>query len=895
MLSVQTNVTSLVAQENLRVDTNFQSRTIQRLTSGYRINSSGDDPAGLAVANGYRNAEAELTQGIQNANDGISTLQIIDGGLNNIGQILDRLKTLATQSASDTFTGDRNVLNSEFQGLVQEINRQAQSIGLDQNGTFARSLSVYIGGGRAHGANTAATNSSLQFDLSAATVDAKSLGLTGMQAIGGTEGTTDIGNGSPHTSVSAIINDANNTTASTGWTVFYFAGSGFSGSDAVAVSVNTQSVSDVNTLVTAINSAIENAGNNGTAAATAFKNANIRATVNTDSTGKSQLAFTSSTTAFQVQAGDMVSNALMGNFADASSSADSAALTSTVAGKVNALDGDVTGAQVKISGAGMESPVTLTLGADVTVAAAVSDLTTQIAQSSALTNIGLTVAVTGGKLTFSSATGEKFQVEVNGDTHGYLGMGSFTAADDTTFTGTHYDNSAAYGTTNVEISLNGGDSSGNLITVDLNAGDATAATKASTGTSANVAAAVGHNNLTINVDGAGAVAVDLTGAVTMVDVAAKINATAGLAGIASVSSADHLVLTSTTKGAHSSIVVAGSAGLADLGLGASAVGKSRTAASVASDINNQIAANSTLAAAGLTAVAAGTDGSAGTATITIKSLNPQGGNTGVTLFRIDAYGGTYANVGFGVAGKTFTGLTVSNATDYVVNAGGASSTGALGFTGLTLGNDSQAVTISATDTSGALQSKTITLTNNSTLRNGDSIDDAINAINTALQQTNNTTLQKIVAVKDNSGGTEKIDFISSLASFQVSIGSTASGNGLSGQGTTVFSAALAGGSSLDIATQQGATDAISALTTAVSALGSAQANVGKAQNTLNYAIGLAQSQMANLSAAESRIRDADMAAEAANLTKAQVLQQSAIAAMVQANSAPQAVLTLLRG
>src|SRR5215813_14840573 len=109
--SFQTNVTSLTAQENLRVTSNFQSQTITRLTSGFRINSSGDDAAGLAVANKYRSDVAELQQGVRNANDGLSTLQIIDGGLSNISKMLDRLKTLATESASATFSGDRNTLN----------------------------------------------------------------------------------------------------------------------------------------------------------------------------------------------------------------------------------------------------------------------------------------------------------------------------------------------------------------------------------------------------------------------------------------------------------------------------------------------------------------------------------------------------------------------------------------------------------------------------------------------------------------------------------------------------------------------------------------------------------------------------------------------------------------
>src|SRR3954462_14947437 len=109
--SIQTNVNSLIAHENLRVNGNFQSQTIQRLTSGFRINSSGDDAAGLAIANQFRSDTAELMQGVRNANDGISTLQIIDGGMNNISRMLDRLKTLATQSSSSTFTGDRTVLN----------------------------------------------------------------------------------------------------------------------------------------------------------------------------------------------------------------------------------------------------------------------------------------------------------------------------------------------------------------------------------------------------------------------------------------------------------------------------------------------------------------------------------------------------------------------------------------------------------------------------------------------------------------------------------------------------------------------------------------------------------------------------------------------------------------
>ena len=173
MISFQTNVDSLVAQQNLRVNSNFQSNTIRQLTSGYRINSSGDDAAGLAVANSYRNSIAQLTQGVRNANDGVSQLQIIDGGLSNISQILDRLQTLATESASSTFTGDRTTLNKEYQSLLTEINRQAENVGLgDTNTSNSKVLQVYIGGGQ-----DANTNSSVNVDLTSSTVSSTGLGL----------------------------------------------------------------------------------------------------------------------------------------------------------------------------------------------------------------------------------------------------------------------------------------------------------------------------------------------------------------------------------------------------------------------------------------------------------------------------------------------------------------------------------------------------------------------------------------------------------------------------------------------------------------------------------------------------------------------------------------------
>ncbi|HLJ14300.1 MAG TPA: flagellin, partial [Bryobacteraceae bacterium] len=273
--TINTNIASLQAQNYLRTNNNFQNQTIQEVTSGLRIVNAGDDAAGLAIANGYRSDEAVLSQGIQNANDGLSQLQIIDGGISNISQLLDRARSLATESASGTFTGDRNVLNGEFQSVIGEVNRQAQAIGLNSGGVFAKNLAVFVGGGQASNGITAVQNGSVSVNLSQSTVDAKSLGLNGVQAIGLSG--TDIGTGSPSTSVSAIVNDTNNkaSEAVAGSTVFNFQGPGFGGANQIGVSINLNGVTDANTLVTAINNAIQAAGNGNSQAATAFKNANI--------------------------------------------------------------------------------------------------------------------------------------------------------------------------------------------------------------------------------------------------------------------------------------------------------------------------------------------------------------------------------------------------------------------------------------------------------------------------------------------------------------------------------------------------------------------------------------------------------------------------------------------
>ncbi|MGO9894589.1 MAG: flagellin [Bryobacteraceae bacterium] len=225
-LSIQTNVASLVSQNDLLTNTNFQNQTIQQLSSGYRINSAADDPAGLAAANQFRNNEAQLTQGIANANDGVSQLQIVDGGLTNISNILNRLQTLATESASQTFTGNRSTINNEYQNLLAEIDRQASNIGLSSQangGTNNVNMSVFIGGGSIQG------NSQVQINLSggANQVDSAGLGLAGTNVSAG---------GTLLTNNTAAFNLNNTAGTFTGQQTFTFSIAGVAGSVAVTSS-----------------------------------------------------------------------------------------------------------------------------------------------------------------------------------------------------------------------------------------------------------------------------------------------------------------------------------------------------------------------------------------------------------------------------------------------------------------------------------------------------------------------------------------------------------------------------------------------------------------------------------------------------------------------------------
>ena len=122
-MKIQTNTSANAALGNMRVNSQATERSIQRLSSGFRINRAADDAAGLAIANKLRNDGKALQQAQRNGAQASAMLQIADGGVQTIASILDRMKELASAAASDTIGNQRDKLDSEFQQLNDEIQR----------------------------------------------------------------------------------------------------------------------------------------------------------------------------------------------------------------------------------------------------------------------------------------------------------------------------------------------------------------------------------------------------------------------------------------------------------------------------------------------------------------------------------------------------------------------------------------------------------------------------------------------------------------------------------------------------------------------------------------------------------------------------------------------------
>jgi flagellin len=211
--TINTNLISLNAQRNLNTSQSSLATTMQRLSSGLRVNSAKDDAAGLAIAERMNTQVRGMNVAVRNANDGISMAQTAEGALSKIGDNLQRMRELAVQAANDTNNStDRGSLDKEYQQLAQEIARVVTSTSFNGrqllNNTAATVFQV--------GANTGADNqiTLTSVDLSNATAlgvtagtPASLSGALGSLASGSTDATAARASMSAIDSALDMVND----------------------------------------------------------------------------------------------------------------------------------------------------------------------------------------------------------------------------------------------------------------------------------------------------------------------------------------------------------------------------------------------------------------------------------------------------------------------------------------------------------------------------------------------------------------------------------------------------------------------------------------------------------------------------------------------------------------
>jgi flagellin len=144
--SILNNIPALSAENQLNTTQMQLQKTLAQLASGSRINTGADDAAGLAIANGLQANISALNQSAQNANDGVSALQVADGALGQVTTLLNRAVTLATEASTGTVsTAQRTALNSEYTQILAEIDRIGSTTTFNGTSVFtASTTSIYL-------------------------------------------------------------------------------------------------------------------------------------------------------------------------------------------------------------------------------------------------------------------------------------------------------------------------------------------------------------------------------------------------------------------------------------------------------------------------------------------------------------------------------------------------------------------------------------------------------------------------------------------------------------------------------------------------------------------------------------------------------------------------------
>ena len=256
-LTILNNIAALAAENQLNITSNSLNSTLEQLSSGSRINSGADDPAGLAIANGLEANIAALTQSSSNATDGVGELQVADGALSQVTTLLDRAVTLATESATGTVSdSQRTALDAEYQSIKAEIDSIGSTTNFNGGQVFtANTLNVFLSDG--------STGGSSQIGVTTGTLSSKGLDLGGAVAA---TGTLSQAAGAAAVAATDVLTGANPTNAlAASATLTAAAGTPIANTDTVEVGGTTYSFVNTAANLTGAANQVVIGGSNGQA------------------------------------------------------------------------------------------------------------------------------------------------------------------------------------------------------------------------------------------------------------------------------------------------------------------------------------------------------------------------------------------------------------------------------------------------------------------------------------------------------------------------------------------------------------------------------------------------------------------------------------------------------
>jgi len=954
-LGVLNNLSAIQAANNLNNTNNSLQTVLQQLSSGSRINSGADDSAGLSLVNGLEANQTALTQSKTNATEGVGLLDVADGALSQVTNLLDRAITLATEASNGTLNSTQGAAaNQEYQSILSEINNIGSTTTYNQEQVFAgNTIAIYTG-------DSSTTGSSID-DLYIRTLSSANVGDSN-GAISYSSGANnvfiDLSSGGENAAATDSLNAGGSTTITVNYVTNTASGPATNATANISVGTGTNYANTAQGLIDAINGAglglsasFATAQQAGSAAVSAAQAANIAGGgasntgieisgvgVGTGTNGAGEIGTLAVNNDSDTLGGtvtivgpDGKSNAIVLGAANSTDTLANLAATINsgdygVTATYNALNKNVVfaaaDATVTISGTNITDTPTNTAP---TLAAVVNN-------APAVASIGSTLSVVkstdilGGTLTLTDAAGNphalvlgtpgstdtlaNLKATING--LGYGITANYVAnATTMTFTGAGLNNVVGANLTDTTPGIDGtlsvaqsGDILSGSMTVTDTTGTAHTFALGTTGTTDTLADLKTY----INGLGYGVTANYVANATTMTFTGTNSKNNVTGSNLTDTSAAVNIAMTGTpTSGAVSYRGQVGTLTIGGTGTATDTLGGTLTIGSNTITLGTSLGNSKTDTLADLAAtIDAGNYGVTATYSAANKDIVFTSANTAINFSGspTDAVGGSTITAttnapypkqvgtltlagATAVAGDTLGGtLTIGHAT---INLGTPTTTDTLAHLAATINAGNYGVTASL-DATGKIM--TFTSTSGQLVNIGGAPTDATHntatlTATTDTPSTDTSSYYKIGitgAVVDTAttGGTTNVGFVAD----NNGTGSTATISYSDGNGANL--------SSTDLTNQSDAEIALTAINLAISAAAALDGYVGGQINTLNAISQVMSTQQENVVSAQNAIQATDYASATSNMSKYEILSQTGIAALAQANSVQQEVTKLLQ-